>query len=155
MRSTHDYLQRRSAERRRQTAIDFTGHAAAARSDGDALAAAPSLEDLTWALSIAWSRGHTVSMESVRGLGATRRPGLVPIGDLFNHAPEAEATVETISDPAAGAFSFVASRPMPVGAEALISYSLHAEPSNSKLLLDYGFCAVSYTHLTLPTILRV
>ena len=107
---------------------------------------APSLDEFTWALSIAWSRGHTLDMAAVRGLGAAKRPGLVPIGDCFNHAEERFANVVTKSDPANGVFDFVAMRDVKTGDELLVSYSLHSEPSNSKLLLDYGFCTPYSLH---------
>ena len=107
---------------------------------------APSLDEFTWALSIAWSRGHTLDMAAVRGLGAAKRPGLVPIGDCFNHAEDRFANVVTKSDPANGVFDFVAMRDVKTGDELLVSYSLHSEPSNSKLLLDYGFCTPYSLH---------
>lgn len=105
------------------------------------------LGDLAWALSIAWSRGFAVNMRSVRAVeGTARRPGLVPFGDFYNHAPESYANIRSTSDPGREVFEYYASRPLNPGDEALISYSLHGEPSNSKLLLDYGFCVPYSLH---------
>lgn len=104
-------------------------------------------ESFAWALSIAWSRGFAVNMRAVRGLaGNARRPGLVPIGDFFNHGEENATNVVTTSDPQRAVFEFVATRRILPGEEALLSYSLHGEPSNSKLLLDYGFCTPYSLH---------
>ena len=109
---------------------------------------ANSIDVFKWALSVAWSRGFAVSMHAVASVSGTRRrPGLVPIGDAFNHADEASAAnIVTTSDPARGVFDFVATRRIEASEEMLISYSLQGEPSNSKLLLDYGFCTPYSLH---------
>ena len=86
-------------------------------------------QDLDWALSIAWSRGFTIRTRAAK----SPRPSLVPMGDLFNHAPEIHANVLSQSDPTREVFEYYATRAMRAGEEALFSYSQHGEPSNSKV----------------------
>ena len=139
---THQYLH--SSNQHRFGALS---RATVEATTGDIADVAPaSLEAFTWALSIAWSRAHTVNMRAVRGIGAARRPGLVPLGDLFNHAAAGLTNVVTTSDPSRDVFEFIATRRVAPGEEALLSYSLHGEPSNSKLFLDYGFCVPYSLH---------
>ena len=111
-----------------------------------AVSSAADLDDFKWALSIAWSRGFALSMRTVAN-GESRRPCLVPVGDAFNHAEVAGgANMVTHSYPEQGVFDFVATKSIAPGQEALLSYSLHGEPSNGKLLLDYGFCMAYSLH---------
>lgn len=118
------------------------------------------LKDLTWALSIAWSRGFTISTQAA----TSPRPTLVPVGDLFNHvadyvrlrcrfspcAPMMHANVISHSDPTHQAFEFFAARRMRAGEEARFSYSQHGEPSNGRVRPSHLFISACTDLAPLP-----
>ena len=102
-------------------------------------------KDLHWALSIVWSRGHTVQLPGVGLQGA-----LVPLIDMFNHhvRPRLDAArVEGAS------FVLRTTRHLLPGDEATVPYGAQGPLPNSRLMMDYGFCNESNDapdYLTLP-----
>ena len=91
----------------------------------------PSAAAWAWALSMVWSRGHTVALPS------GRQGALAPLADLFNFAlAPSLAAAETEAD----ALTFRAARPLRGDEEASVPYGSGAPLSNARLLMEYGFC---------------
>ena len=103
----------------------------------------PSLDELAWALSMVWARGHTIPMAAPNGQQRTQAC-LAPLLDLFNadfrtpsvHAAEASGDELTMR----------AARPMHSGDEATAPYGAGGPLSNARALFDYGFCVPDNLH---------
>ncbi len=117
-------------------AVQSTG--AVAEGDAGALG----IDELRWALSVAWSRSFMVRLQ----VGAPKTASLVPMGDLINHAEDVLANTASRSEPEGSAFVFYADRPIARGEECTTSYGHVGEPSNAVLMLDYGFCLPYSSH---------
>lgn len=124
---------------------ELASHAAArasaiARHHGALAAAlseqAPTLDEFRWALSMVWSRGHTVQLD----LGG-RQGALVPLADLFNHhtRPSVHAS-RTEGEGGSSALVLRAAGHLHAGDEATVPYGGGGALPNSQLLMDYGFC---------------
>ncbi|KAL1520295.1 hypothetical protein AB1Y20_021887 [Prymnesium parvum] len=94
--------------------------------------AASSLDDFKWALSIVWSRGHTVDIPGGDGQGA-----LIPLIDMFNHHLEPAVRAGSVEGEA---FVLRVGRRLERGHEATVPYGAHGPLPNSRLLMEYGFC---------------
>ena len=98
-----------------------------------ASATPPSHDEFAWALSIVWSRAHTVRVGGKRG-GA-----LTPLLDLFNSdftAPSADAA--TLDD---DGLVVRTARDLAAGDEVTVPYGDVSAISNARALLDYGCCS--------------
>ena len=94
--------------------------------------------DWAWALSMVWSRSHTVD------LGSGRQGALVPLLDLFNGAMVAPtlhaATLER------DALVLRVARKLTAGEEATVPYGSGRGLPNAQLLMEYGFCEEGNPH---------
>lgn len=122
--------------------------AKAIRSSHDALAAAlpresvPSFEELAWALSNVWARGHTIP----RSGGTGRVACLSPLLDLFNTDVRAPTMRAAIPDADGGTLTMHAARALLPGEEATAPYGMGGPLSNARMLFDYGFCTSENAH---------
>ena len=103
-------------------------------------------DDFRWALSIVWSRGHTVQLPGVGRQGA-----LVPLIDMFNHHARPGLDAARVEG---NAFVLRTTRRHLPGEEATVPYGAQGPLPNSRLLMEYGFCnetndASDYLTLTL------
>lgn len=103
----------------------------------------------SWALSMIWSRSHTVSWPGKQAHGA-----LAPLIDMFNHAAQPNVDGASSED---GALVIRAKSLLAGGTEVTVPYGSGRMLPNAQLLLDYGFCVEANPHddvalpLTAPT----
>ena len=88
-------------------------------------------DDFAWAISIVWSRSFGVPFPGED----SPAPALVPVGDLFNYAPD--ECVNVVSRTVDYRFVFSATHDVRKGEELLVHYG--QSMSNAQMLLDYGF----------------
>ena len=103
--------------------------------------------DVSQAFSMLWSRVYMVRVRdpSCQPDAICRKPALVPVGDLMNHAPAAEANVYPASEVGGelsgsdahseGTYAFYASRRIVAGEELTLRYGGDTEPSNALLMV--------------------
>ena len=85
-----------------------------------------------WGLTILESRGKFLECEQ---LGAERW-AVVPVGDLFNHAAEAEACVAARYDEPSQSYRYATTRAIPSGSPLCLCYGPH---DDATLVQSYGF----------------
>ena len=109
------------------------------------------LDEFGWALSVVWSRSHTLLLpdppSEFRAGGPPRQQGaLAPLLDLFNHAAAPSLGAAT-TDVENGVLEIRAARALGGGEACTVPYGAGvAGLPSARLLMDYGFCPAENAH---------